>query len=74
MLVFALLLLSSFHIVLATSDNAECASPTMLSPFQVMKPTPDHLNLTIVEEGLKKLTDIQEKVTIVGVVGPYHSG
>eukprot|EP00300_Choanocystis_sp_HF-7_P006856 c14944_g1_i1.p1 GENE.c14944_g1_i1~~c14944_g1_i1.p1 ORF type:complete len:786 (+),score=213.39 c14944_g1_i1:59-2416(+) len=42
-------------------------------PFQIVRPGPNR-ELEAVSEGLKLLAEMNEPVTIVGIVGPYRSG
>eukprot|EP01118_Nematostelium_gracile_P005180 TRINITY_DN1627_c0_g1_i1.p1 TRINITY_DN1627_c0_g1~~TRINITY_DN1627_c0_g1_i1.p1 ORF type:complete len:784 (+),score=206.83 TRINITY_DN1627_c0_g1_i1:20-2371(+) len=43
-------------------------------PIQIVKPNEDHLHLLTNYEGLKWLSSINEPISIIGMVGPYHSG
>jgi len=43
-------------------------------PFQVVRPTANHTSMLPVPDGLAKLAQHQNSISIVSVVGPYHSG
>jgi len=43
-------------------------------PFQVVRPTANHTSMLPVPEGLARLSRHQGSISIVSVVGPYHSG
>ena len=42
--------------------------------FQIARPTADHSSLEVVEEGLRRLEAVNEPISIVAVVGGFHSG
>lgn len=44
------------------------------APIQLVKPDPHHKHLTIVEENMKYLQQIDAPIVIISVVGPFHSG
>mmetsp|Transcript_64893 Transcript_64893/g.120751 ORF Transcript_64893/g.120751 Transcript_64893/m.120751 type:complete len:863 (-) Transcript_64893:164-2752(-) len=44
------------------------------APFQVVQPTANHSSMVPVAEGLAKLSEHDQKIAVVSVVGPYHSG
>jgi len=43
-------------------------------PFQVVRPSADHLSMTIVPDGLARLAQHKGGISLISVVGPYHSG
>lgn len=43
-------------------------------PFQVVRPTGNHTALIPVAEGLQQLANHDRPISVVSVVGPYHSG
>jgi len=43
-------------------------------PLQLVSPNSDHSRLSLIEKNLEYLASINEPISIVGVVGPYHSG
>ena len=65
----ALVLVAAFRGVSA----AESAS-THPRIFQIARPTADHSSLEVVEEGLRRLEAVSEPISIVAVVGGFHSG
>mmetsp|Transcript_150121 Transcript_150121/g.279877 ORF Transcript_150121/g.279877 Transcript_150121/m.279877 type:complete len:856 (-) Transcript_150121:19-2586(-) len=44
------------------------------TPFQIVRPTPNHSSMVTVPEGLAKLQEHRGDIALVSVVGPYHSG
>lgn len=54
-------------------QGAEAAVPLNL-PFQVVRPSPDHASMRMVPEGLALLGQHLGGISLVSVVGPYHSG
>jgi ATPase subunit of ABC transporter with duplicated ATPase domains len=42
--------------------------------IQIIKPNAQHNGLEISQEGFEKLASIMQKLAIVAVIGPYHSG
>eukprot|EP00392_Amoebophrya_sp_AT5.2_P007973 g7992.t1 len=43
-------------------------------PFQIIQPTPDHQSMRVNIGNLQRLSAIRHKISLVSVVGPYHSG
>lgn len=43
-------------------------------PFQIVRPTANHSSLLPVAEGLAQLRQHDSTISVVSVVGPYHSG
>eukprot|EP00929_Paragymnodinium_shiwhaense_P102316 TRINITY_DN6551_c0_g1_i1.p1 TRINITY_DN6551_c0_g1~~TRINITY_DN6551_c0_g1_i1.p1 ORF type:complete len:862 (-),score=241.15 TRINITY_DN6551_c0_g1_i1:302-2887(-) len=43
-------------------------------PFQVVQPTPDHSSMVLVADALRTLSRHDANISILSVVGPYHSG
>jgi hypothetical protein len=43
-------------------------------PFQIARPSADHVRLEVVSEGLDRLAEMTDPLAIVGVVGAFHSG
>ena len=42
--------------------------------FQIARPNADHTSLEVVESGARRLESLEEKLSVVAVVGAYHSG
>jgi len=42
--------------------------------FQIARPSADHGSLEVVESGVRRLESLEEKLSVVAVVGGYHSG
>ncbi|CAE7689644.1 dnaK [Symbiodinium microadriaticum] len=52
-----------------------CASEVPFKvPFQVVRPTANHSSMLPVPEGLARLAQHPSSISIVSVVGPFHSG
>lgn len=43
-------------------------------PFQVVRPTANHTSMVPVSEGLRRLAQHEQPISVISVVGPYHSG
>ncbi len=69
-----MILFNYFCIVFLCCILTVYAKRDTLIPFQLVRPTSDHQNLEIVEEGLHVLGNITSPVAVIGVVGPYHTG
>lgn len=64
--------LSSYHVVLAQQKDPP---PIPVGkPFQIIQPTLDHLSMRVNAGNLARLSTILHPISIVSVVGPYHSG
>eukprot|EP00435_Cladocopium_sp_Y103_P073126 s326_g42.t1 len=44
------------------------------SPFQVVRPTANHSSMLPVPDGLARLASHPSSISIISVVGPFHSG
>jgi len=53
---------------------AAIATVEVNKPFQVVRPTANHTSMLPVMDGLSRLAQHDESISIVSVVGPYHSG
>lgn len=55
--------------------QAQASSPVPANkPFQVVRPTSNHSAMVPVAEALRMLSQHEESISVVSVVGPYHSG
>mmetsp|Transcript_89612 Transcript_89612/g.141448 ORF Transcript_89612/g.141448 Transcript_89612/m.141448 type:complete len:870 (-) Transcript_89612:259-2868(-) len=54
--------------------HVEVAEVEFNAPFQIVRPTTDHKSMTIVREGLANLQRHSNAISLLSVVGPYHSG
>lgn len=54
--------------------TACCAQVAFNTPFQIVRPTANHTSLIPVAEGLAQLAQHHGTISILSVVGPYHSG
>eukprot|EP00928_Gymnodinium_smaydae_P070410 TRINITY_DN54253_c0_g1_i2.p1 TRINITY_DN54253_c0_g1~~TRINITY_DN54253_c0_g1_i2.p1 ORF type:complete len:918 (-),score=210.27 TRINITY_DN54253_c0_g1_i2:211-2964(-) len=52
---------------------AEAVVP-LNTPFQVVRPSPNHSALMPVAEGIAQLAEHEGNIALLSVVGPYHSG
>eukprot|EP01116_Phalansterium_solitarium_P017223 TRINITY_DN4181_c0_g1_i1.p2 TRINITY_DN4181_c0_g1~~TRINITY_DN4181_c0_g1_i1.p2 ORF type:complete len:835 (+),score=350.23 TRINITY_DN4181_c0_g1_i1:178-2682(+) len=43
-------------------------------PFQIVRPNPDHSKLELIPAALERLHQFKGPISVIGVVGPYHSG
>jgi hypothetical protein len=61
-------------LVTAGAVNDKVVTPYDV-PFQIVRPSPDHKSMMIVKEGLAKLQEHDRTdISLLSVVGPYHSG
>lgn len=58
----------------ATWGDEAAAEIPLNSPFQVVRPTANHSSMLPVPEALSRLTQHDQSISVVSVVGPYHSG
>lgn len=61
-------------IALLSAAGYGLGSVPVNTPFQIVRPTPNHSSLIAVPEGLLKLQEHRGDISLVSVVGPYHSG
>ena len=54
--------------------TGEQSSNVPKSVFQIVRPSADHSSLEVVEEGVRRLREYNEPISIVGVVGGFHTG
>ncbi len=66
--------LSSLCIVLFFVYNSVDSVPSNQKSFQLVRPNVDHTKLEIIEDNLRILANIKEPISVIGIVGPYHSG
>ncbi|CAD7929976.1 unnamed protein product [Amoebophrya sp. A25] len=55
-------------------ENVEFESIPIAKPFQIIQPTPDHKSMRVNAGNLARLSSVKHKISLVSVVGPYHSG
>jgi len=61
--------------VLISFLAARCVAEVQVNkPFQVVQPTANHSSMVPVSKGLQMLMQHDAKISVVSVVGPYHSG
>jgi len=61
------------HITIAALCAHSAAEILPNVPFQIVQPTSNHTSL-IITDGLSQLVDHRHNISLVSVVGPYHSG
>jgi hypothetical protein len=63
-----------FWCVLIQTTMAKSAEKYANKPFQIARPSDNHLDLEIVREGITRLSAIREPIVIISITGGYHSG
>ena len=74
---FFLALLPAVAFAAAPSASAPLPSDESMSArdvFQIARPSADHTSLEVVESGVRRLESLEEKLSVVAIVGGYHSG
>ncbi|CAD7923638.1 unnamed protein product [Amoebophrya sp. A120] len=57
-----------------TADEVDNFRIEVGKPFQIIQPTPDHQSMRVNAGNLARLSAIKHKISLISVVGPYHSG
>jgi hypothetical protein len=74
---FLLALLPAASLAAAPGASAPFPSKESISMrdvFQIARPSADHASLEVVASGVRRLESLEEKISVVAIVGGYHSG
>jgi hypothetical protein len=74
---FLLALLPAASLAAAPGASAPFPSKESISVrdvFQIARPSADHASLEVVASGVRRLESLEEKISVVAIVGGYHSG
>ena len=74
---FLLALLPAASLAAAPGASAPFPSKESISVrdvFQIARPSADHDSLEVVASGVRRLESLEEKISVVAIVGGYHSG